>query len=489
MSEFNISKKELTDIFNNAIGKTLGELDRQKVFLRTIEYPKITGIAGDVIEQSVIGYPANSSQEPDLVVDGRETELKTTGIRKSKKKNDSQFEAKEPMTITAVSPKRIIHEQFESSKFWHKLEHMLLVYYHYDSDKTVPAANYANFVVEGFHFHEFSEEDKNRLKNDWLLVQNFLQTLETTDNPEDGYPFLSSSLRKDLMLIDTSPKWPNPPRFRLKRTAVTSIVQNYFGEQLEKLNQSYTTFKELDHKLQELTMYHQGKTIEQLIKEFGLPMKLNTSRDVNKAIAEQIVVKMFDGHSKKMSQIELFNKVGLIPKTVTQTVRGARTEDMKLMAIDFEEWTEENISFEESMVYSYFNNQQLLCILFEEPQTKGKLLNNRFLGFKRLIIPDYIIDNEVRATWNRVRELIHNNELKESYVYNKKGELVMTPKTNLPSTEINFPKSKDSSFFLRGSGQDASRKTLNINGIQMYSQNLWMKGSVLLEMLADLDYI
>ena len=73
-------KEELITILNSAVGKTLGEVDKNNVFYRTIKHPKITGIAGDVIEQSVLGYPADSSKNPDLLVDGLEVELKTTGI-------------------------------------------------------------------------------------------------------------------------------------------------------------------------------------------------------------------------------------------------------------------------------------------------------------------------------------------------------------------------------------------------------------------------
>ena len=78
-------KKDLEKILDNAINKTLGDVDVNDVFNKTITNPKITGIAGDVIEQSVLGFPADSYQRPDLNVDGVDVELKTTGIRLSKK--------------------------------------------------------------------------------------------------------------------------------------------------------------------------------------------------------------------------------------------------------------------------------------------------------------------------------------------------------------------------------------------------------------------
>ncbi len=56
------------------------------------------------------------------------------------------------MTITAVSPHSITEEEFETSSFWHKLEHLLIVYYHYDSPETVPAAKYADFLIKVITF-------------------------------------------------------------------------------------------------------------------------------------------------------------------------------------------------------------------------------------------------------------------------------------------------------------------------------------------------
>lgn len=62
-------------------GKTLGSVDKSNQFARTEKSEKITGIAGDVVEQSVFGYSRDSNQECDIEIDGQLTELKTTGVR------------------------------------------------------------------------------------------------------------------------------------------------------------------------------------------------------------------------------------------------------------------------------------------------------------------------------------------------------------------------------------------------------------------------
>lgn len=48
-------KKELYQRLKAYLGMTLGEADSNNVFDRTIKHPKITGIAGDVVEQSILG--------------------------------------------------------------------------------------------------------------------------------------------------------------------------------------------------------------------------------------------------------------------------------------------------------------------------------------------------------------------------------------------------------------------------------------------------
>ena len=81
-------REKLEAILFSVKDKTLGEVDKKHVLDRTKTNPKITGIAGDVIEQSVLGYPPDQAQRPDLDVDGVPTELKTTGMRLKKTEPD-----------------------------------------------------------------------------------------------------------------------------------------------------------------------------------------------------------------------------------------------------------------------------------------------------------------------------------------------------------------------------------------------------------------
>ena len=473
-------KDEITRILDDCLNKTLGEVDSNNVFDRTIKHPKITGIAGDVIEQSVLGYPPDIRQEPDLDIDGVKTELKTTGMRRK----GSRYDAKEPMSITAVSPDTIVNETFLDSNFWHKLEHMLFVYYLYDSPSPVKAAQYADFPIKGYQFHEFDEEDQEILKNDWEIVRDFIRYLQDEyDDYEEEYPRISHELRPKLMYIDTAPKWPNRPRFRLKRTVVSSIIQEHFEGGLEQLPGKYTTYSEINNTLHELSEKYNGKTIEELMDLLDIDAKR-----VNKAIGETIIVKMFGGKSNRMQSIELFRKAGIIGKTITLTEKGHRKEDMKFFTIDFDEFENEKIEFEDSQIYDYFTNNKILCILFQKPYNDAKMIENKFLGFKMINFSQQFIENDVRRTWERIKDLIVNNKLEDIIALNKYGKPIIN-KNGVVRSAPNFPKSSEGNVFVRGTSSTSDVKPLRINGVQMYYQQIWIKGLYIVEKLNNEPYI
>lgn len=129
--------------------------------------------------------------------------------------------------------------------------------------------------------------------------------------PEDQYYRISSELRPELLYIDTAPKWPHAPRFRLKRSVVTTLWKECCGKQYERLDLDVVTYGEFDmqcHRIAEHYRYMTGQTI---LDSVGSPY-----RRINKSIMEPVVVAMFGGTSRKMADIELFSKIGLISKTI-----------------------------------------------------------------------------------------------------------------------------------------------------------------------------
>lgn len=512
------TKEDLVGRFDGILDKTLGEIDDIGIFDGVQEFDLQKGVAGTIIEQCVLGYPPDREQRADLiVVDGEEripTELKSTGLRISDS-GGRHFIAKEPMSITAVGVYDLAEQTFYDSHFWNKIAHMLIVYYHYLSDKPVPPVGYAEFPVKGYEFHEFSANDIETLKQDWYYVHDLCANIVShypgprnkawKDAVKQEYINRHRALRRFLSYIELVPKFP--PRFRLKKPVVNSMVANHFGYELEQLPGRYITVSDVDAKCMELTREYGGRSIGEIAELFDVP-KITVDGKENKGIAEQIVVKMFGGESRKMNQVELFHRFGLIAKSVVITPAGGRTEDMKLYHIDFNEMTkteyvEEDgtirpFEFEDSELYEYFAGNEFLCILFEEPkkeytrnpinnkreEIKHPLVMNKFIGFKRLIFSDEFINVKVRACWDDTRRKIFNRELVDVIQRRKDGTVVYNANGEVSSAP-NFMKASQNQIFIRGGASNSAfeNKTECVNGIDMLPQFVWLKGAAVVEEL------
>lgn len=524
------TKSYIYDLLEGVKGKTLGEVDSSGQFSRTVKSEKITGIAGDVIEQSVFKYERDSRQECDIEIDGVLTELKTTGvrIRKSdlnKVKGKSGYDyniylgAKEGISITGVTFEPTIQTDFVTSHFWEKTEHLLIVFYEYKSYDVVPASAYADFPIIDYCYNTFSENEKGQLKADWEIVRDYLKDVyDKYEKQEDRYEHLvgfTHLLRPNLLLIELVPGFKKrstggyqKPRYRLKQTFVDYLVKGHFnksrGDVEVQLKESFSSFSELDSRCHKLTEMYKGKTFVELKDILGIDADVT-----DKDFGAKCILKMFGADCKRLNQISDFSKAGIIAKTITVTPSGSRTEDMKLQHIDFEEWADRDIDFVESNVYSYFCEHSFLCPIFcergntkrikmrdcslqkkEDARVVTELGKTTFEGFKRFAFDEKFIEEQVKRTWEDSRALIHQNKLEWEYVLDKDGQ---RQKNNSGSYKgaPNFPKSSGYDVFFRGGANDSSdkAKTECVNGVRMLPQFFWLKGSFIANKLKTIPYL
>lgn len=153
------TEQEIRKRFGAIIGHTVAEVDTAGV-LTASAASRNKGRIGAVIEQSVLGYPADSDRRPDIVIDGQPWEVKATGLKEGAR---GGWCAKEPMSITAVAPEGIVTESFSTSAFWHKAERLLVVYYLYVRPGRGVKVEYAGFEFKGYDLHTWREVDRCRM--------------------------------------------------------------------------------------------------------------------------------------------------------------------------------------------------------------------------------------------------------------------------------------------------------------------------------------
>lgn len=504
------TKDFVYNLLEGVKGKTLGEVDKSHQFARTEKSEKITGIAGDVIEQSVFAYARDSKQECDIEIDGVLTELKTTGVRvpKSDLKNvkgkfgaayNVYLSAKEGISITGVTFEPDIQYDFITSHFWEKSEHLLIVFYEYKSYDVVPASEYAKFPIVDYCYNSFSEEERGKLQNDWEIVRDYLRIIytqyPTQEERNEKLQGFTHVIRPNLLLMELVPGFKKKssgsyqkPRYRLKQTFVDYIVRGHFDKSRAntevKLKDSFSSFAQLDEHCHVLATKYKGKTLEELKDLLNIETSMST-----KDFSSKCILKMFDANCNRLNQISDFTKAGIIAKTITITSTGGRTEDMKLKHIDFDEWADRNLEFEESEIYAYFCEHSFLCPVFCEHDATNPS-KTTFEGFKRFAFDEEFIEKEVKRTWKDSRELIHNNELEWEYEDDKNGNRRVN-KSGAYVGAPNFPKSSEYKVFFRGGSNvstDATRTEI-VNGIKMLPQFFWLKGSYIANKLQTLSYL
>jgi len=453
------SEQDIRQRFNAIVGHTVADVDTAGV-LAASKASRNKGLIGAVIEQSVLGYPADSDRRPDIVIDGQPWEVKATGLVETAR---GGWRAKEPMSITAAAPEGIVTESFTTSGFWHKASQLLVVYYLYVRPGKGVAVEYAGFEFKGYDLHTWREVDRCRLEADWTVVREFVRVALEGDIDTE-MPNLSTLVNPQLLYLDTSPKWPNRPRFRLKASLVTQMARERLDDNMGMIPDQggLSSMGALEAHLHEIAETYGGQTLEELAAQFDLPLETKTGRE-NKSLAEQAVVRLFTGHAGKISQVPLFAKAGLVFKTMTLTPTGGRTEDMKLNpSIDFDELCDPSVEFEDSAFAAPFIDSTMVVAVLEERYRDCPLRQCRFMGFKTLWLGTHL--DAARALWDGMRDLIFSDGLIDAPILKKDGTPRVTPKTGIPMTAPNWPKSRDSiGFIIRSFGDtDALRKSYPI---------------------------
>jgi len=254
---------------------------------------------------------------------------------------------------------------------------------------------------------------------------------------------------------------------------------DFSKKKLEKLPERITNFRELDDKCYNLLKMYRGWTVDDLCRHF----QIKVSKEL-KSITEPIIIRMFGGKASSMRKVEFFNKVGVWGKSFTITKSGGRTEDAKFFTIDFDEFFDDSIEFEDSQFYDFFSSNRILIAVFEEPSPQAPLVANKFMGFQTIVFSEEFIESEVKNLWLRIRDLVLNKKLKDVPVLDSRGNQIIN-KNGLPRSAPNFPKSREGNLFVRGTGQNSSDKRECVNGISMYYQQVWIRGDYIAKLLEN----
>lgn len=184
------------------------------------------GNFGQVLEKFYFGYEPNSDSEPDFKEAG--LELKSSPLKQLK---NGEYRAKERLVLNIINYLEVFKEKFETSSFWEKNAHLLLVFYLHEKD-----ANILDYVIKLVDDWNYPEEDLKVIRHDWELINQKIKDglaheLSEGDTYYLGACTKGATAKKSLRKQPNSKIKAKQRAYSLKQGYVNHIIANIAQEE------------------------------------------------------------------------------------------------------------------------------------------------------------------------------------------------------------------------------------------------------------------
>lgn len=427
------SLEEVMGRLASARGRSFRELDRTG---RT-GVGGNKGSLGQVIEESVLGYPINADPNPDIQVGDERYELKVTPLKHVRKGKETS--AKERLVIDIIDFMRVAKERdFEASYFWDKARNILIVYYYDDRADKKKELRIDCRVLDSMIL-EYTKEDLATIRDDWRLIRDKIASGHADALSEADTNYLAASTKgagnankdeKDDGKLNDIRKAPAPQgspepfitakqrAFSYKASYMTMVARRFLsgegrGDSATKMPMSPD---------QDLNSYVNARFHDFIGKTAGEINDL-LHADISPRIKQYnayialallgITKDVRTGKRKKIEDIEQFRAANVTQiKSVTIYPGGLPKENMSFPALvqeQWDEWADPNVQWEDSCIYRFFEENRFLIVASESPipyasghDKSGDILLGGFLWN----MPESDIDRYVKPVWERVHNLL-----------------------------------------------------------------------------------
>jgi DNA mismatch repair protein MutH len=143
------------------------------------------GKLGQLLEEKFFGYEINSNANPDFSDAG--VELKSTPMKYSRK---SQFVSKERLVLNIINYMEEWNKTFRNSSFWHKNNHLLLMFYLWEQGKVD-----IDYIFKIIRLWRFPATDLKIIKDDWLTIHNKILAGKAHEITEGDTLYLAACMK------------------------------------------------------------------------------------------------------------------------------------------------------------------------------------------------------------------------------------------------------------------------------------------------------
>lgn len=354
------------------------------------------GNYGQLLEKFYFGYEPNSDSDPDFKEAG--LELKTTPLKILK---NGEYRSKERLVLNIINYLEVHKEDFESSSFWKKNAHLLLVFYLHD--KELDLLDYFIKLVDGW---KYPPEDLKIIKRDWELINQKIKDGKAHELSEGDTFYLGACTKGSTALKSFRNQPFNNEKakqraYSLKQGYVNHIIANIAHEETAVYGKIIERPEILEkvRSIEEIVIlkFHPfyGKTALQIEHELGL--ELNQKSKSYFANLTNAILGLELG-----KKIEEFEKADIIVKTVRLKENNLPKEDISFPTFEFQHLVETD--WEESD----FKNILESKFFFVFYQFEGNNLILRKVKFWNMPHTDIL---EAKNVWEEMVKTVSNGEI------------------------------------------------------------------------------
>ncbi len=435
------------------------------------ENKKRKGGLGELIEERFFHYKCNNDSRPDF--DKAGVELKVTPYKIN---NNHTLSAKERVIITMIDFNNVVNEDFFESHLWSKSKLILFIYYLYSKDIT----NRLDYPIHYSKLFTPPEEDIKIMKQDFEKIVDKIKAGKAHELSEGDTLYLgaatkaaTSSDRKTQPFSDVTAK---PRAFSLKTSYMTYILNSFivpnkttYEPIIKDINElNGTTFE--DYIINRINSFS-GKSDKSLCELFGREYNNNKAQWIDLAYRMLGI---------KSNQAEEFAKANIVVKAIRLEENDAMIQSMSFPSFKFKELVNEE--WEESDLFTYFNETRFLFVIFKKHGDNYILKGSQLWN-----MPYNDLNTTVYDGWNSIR-----NAIKTGIIFTKKetksGTIVsnnLPKKNDNPIIHIRPHTQKSAYLFSDGSVIGNINKDANElpDGQWMTTQCFWINNSYILKQL------
>jgi DNA mismatch repair protein MutH len=354
------------------------------------------GNFGQILEKFYFGYEPNSDAEPDFKEVGME--LKSSPLKTLK---NGEFRSKERLVLNIINYLEVHKEDFETSSFWKKNAHLLLVFYLHNRD--LDLLDYVIKLVDGW---KYPNEDLKIIKQDWEFINQKIKDGKAHELSE-GDTFYLGACTKGSTALKSFRNQPfnneqaKQRAYSLKQGYVNHIIANIAQEETAVYGKIIDQPEILDkvQSLEEIVIlkFHPfyGKSANQIEQELGLDLNQNAKSYFANLTNAILGLKLGQ-------KIEEFEKADIQVKTIRLKENNLPKEDISFPTFEYQELIEtdwEDSDFKNILESKFF---------FVFYQFEGEKLILRKVKFWNMQHSDIL---EAKNVWEEMVKTVTNGEI------------------------------------------------------------------------------